>query len=207
CALWSWHGRRMGTWRVSGNGDPADCRPRIVLGNFTTRICVWLSARGACVLACISVLRMARSFRSRSVAGISCAFHPDEGAGIAGLVTAAGRDTWFLERFARCNKTPLGSLSLLHPVNEGVQPHVSWVPGHVSNFSRRTTALWRDAEGGNWDHLRFWRDLRWNTRGPSVAKIGPPPIDYLRCGVRDNSDPSLGFSAGFRASCNRRVCH
>ena len=37
---------------------------------------------------------------------------------------------------ADCTKTPLGSLSLRRFIDDGVQRHVSWDPGHVSNFSR-----------------------------------------------------------------------
>src|SRR5205807_8270625 len=91
-ALWNRHGRRMGTRRVAGNGNPADCRAWIVLGNSTTRLCVRLSAGGRCVLDRISILRMARTLRRGSAARISCALHPCTSARIAGLAATAARD-------------------------------------------------------------------------------------------------------------------
>ena len=61
-------------------------------GIFTTRLCVWLSARGRCVLDRVSVVGMARPLRSRSAACGSCVVHPCASAGIAGLAAAAARD-------------------------------------------------------------------------------------------------------------------
>src|SRR5581483_3559259 len=75
-ALRNRHGRRMGTWRVTGDGNPADCSTWVVLGNFTTRLCVWLSAGGRCVLDRVSILRVARPLRRGSAARISCVVHP-----------------------------------------------------------------------------------------------------------------------------------
>src|SRR5262249_7917097 len=90
-ALRNRHGRGMGSWRISGNGNVANCSTRIVLGNLTTRVRFRLSAGGHCVLDRVSILRVARSFHSRGVTRISCALHPDEGARVAGLAAAAAR--------------------------------------------------------------------------------------------------------------------
>src|SRR5439155_2573615 len=111
-ALRNRHGWRMGTRRVAGDGNPSDRSARIVLGNFAARLRVWLSAGGGCVLDCVSVLRLARSLRRRSIAGISCALYPDAFAGIAGVVASARQDARILERCASRAKTPLGTLSL-----------------------------------------------------------------------------------------------
>ncbi len=84
----------------------------------------------------ISILRMARTLRRGSAARISCAVHPCTSARIAGLAATAARDDSFLERSCDGTKTALGSLAVRHFVDDGVQRHVAWNPGHVSNFSR-----------------------------------------------------------------------
>src|SRR5262249_9131348 len=176
------------------------------LGNFTTRLCVWLSAGGRCLLDRLSILRLARPVRGRSAARISRAVHSGAGARVAGLAAAAAREKQFLERSVDCTETPLGSLSLRHFVDDGVQRHVSWDPGHVSNFSWRAAPLWRYGEGRDRNHLCFWSDLRRNTDGSFIAKMGPPPLDYFDCRIRNNPYSLLGFFAGLCASCHRRIC-
>src|SRR6266853_1328829 len=129
------------------------------------------------------------------------------GIGIAGLVAPAACDGGFLERRVDCYKTPLGAFSLRYFANDSVQRDVAWDAGHVSNFSRRTTSLRRHTKGGDRDHLRFRRHLRWNGRRSSLAKMGTPSFDYFDCCGWNPPDSGVGFFTQFHASCDRRIRH
>src|SRR5206468_9859929 len=147
-------------------------------------------AGGNCLLDLVSLVRLARSVCRRSAPGLSCVVHPDPRSGIAGVAAPTAHDLGFLERGAARGQTALGTFSLCHFANDGVQRDVAWDAGHVSNFSRRTTPLRGNAKGGDRDHLRFRRNLRWNGGRPPLAKVGPSSLDYfVRC-VWDRADSS-----------------
>src|SRR6266581_5787000 len=124
----------MGTGRVAGDGNFADRSARIVFRDFATGIRVRLPAGGDCVLAGVSVLRLARPLRRGRAPGVSCAVHPGARAGIASLVAPAVRDSGFLDAAADRPQTPLGAFSLCHFANGSVQRDVAWNAGYVSNL-------------------------------------------------------------------------
>src|SRR5437763_773680 len=126
---------------------------------------------------------------------------------ITGMAASALRAKRLLEKCADRPATALGPLSLRDSLDDGVQRHVTWDPGHVSNVPRRTTPLRGDAKGGDRDHLRFWRDLRRNDCRSSLAKMGPASRDHFRSGVRHPSDSRLGLFAEFLPVGDWRICH
>src|SRR5437867_6444857 len=194
----------MGPGRISGDGSVAHRRAPVVLGNFTTRLRVWLSLGGGRLLGSISALRLTRTLRGRSVSGVPCDFYSGARAGIAGLVAPTQHGDGFLQQPANRPPTTLGSFPLRDSVDDSVQRHVARDPGHVSNFPGRTTALRGDAKGGDRDHLRLWRNLRRHGYRLSLAKMGPASLDYLDRSVRDPPDSRLGFFAELFLTCDWR---
>src|SRR5205814_1699604 len=111
CALRNWHGRRMGTWRIPGDGNLADRSARVVLGDPTAGLRFWLSVGGSRLLGGVSVLRLARTVCGGYAAGVPCHFYSRAGAGIAGMAAPAHRGDCFLEKCADRPATALGPLS------------------------------------------------------------------------------------------------
>src|SRR5437660_898468 len=127
-ALWRGNGRRMGTGCIPGDGNFADRRARVVLGNFAARLCVRLSAGGARLWNCVSVFRMARIVRRRCVAGIFGHLHSRACAGIT-RVAEAKIDRELLVEPRRSCEAALVAFSLRDLVDDGVQRDVAWNAG------------------------------------------------------------------------------
>src|SRR5947199_315749 len=119
-----------------------------------------------------SIFRMARIVRRRCVADIFGHLHSRAGAGIA-RVAEAKIDRELLVEPRRSREAALAAFSLRDLVDDGVQRHVAWNAGHVSNVSRRTTWLRRRTKIDNRRDLRGGCDLRRNGCRSSLAKMGP----------------------------------
>src|SRR5436305_14696493 len=89
CFVRDRHGWRMGTRRLTGDGNIADSSARLVLWDSAAGVRVWLFAGRGCLLDRVSVLRMARSLRRGGDASGPCSVHSGARAGITRLLTAA----------------------------------------------------------------------------------------------------------------------
>src|SRR5207247_8722544 len=106
--------------------------------------------------------------------------HSRQGSRIAG-VAAAKTDDELLGKPGRHPEAALAVVHLRHSANDGFQRHVARHPGHVSDFSGRTTRPQREGKIDYWNYLRSWRDLRGNPGGSSFAKVWPSSLDHSHC--------------------------
>src|SRR5689334_4158221 len=83
----------MGSRSLARDGSSARESARVGLGNSTTRLRLWVSARGSDLLAGLSAFRMARALCCRGAAGTIGDLHSAARAGVGGLgkATAAER--------------------------------------------------------------------------------------------------------------------
>src|SRR5438105_6532304 len=136
----------MGARRVARNGIVADASPRTLLGNFTTRLRVWLSARRAGLLDRLSALRLARIVYRRRVARFSGDLHSGARSGIAGLATRPR--SWRAPSMEDVDLRPATRrlVHLCRAPHGRVQLHVARDPGPLSDLSRKTARLRRERE-------------------------------------------------------------
>src|SRR5439155_5028153 len=105
--------------RIARDGKFTHRSARIVFRNSSTGLRVRLPAGRGCLLAGVSVLRLARIVRGWSAAGFSGDFHPRARAGITCLV-APPQPRRFLEQSMDHSEKPLGALSLCDFVDDRV---------------------------------------------------------------------------------------
>ena len=205
-ALRNRHGRRVGAGRIVGDGKFAHRSARIVFRNSATGLRVRLPVGRGCLLAGVSVLRLARLVRGWSAAGFSGDFHPRARAGIACLATPP-QPRRFLGQSMDHSEKPLGALSLCDLVDDRVQRHVSRDARHVSNFSGRTARSRSDAKGEHRNHIQCRRDLWRHDHRSFLAEVWSASLHHSCCGPWDSPHSSLGFSAESLSSRNRRIRH
>src|SRR6516164_2276259 len=77
----------MGTGRVAGDGNFADRSARVVFGNFTAGIHVWIPVRRGGLRDCLPGIWVARLVCRWRTAGAVGHLHSRQSSGVTGLVT------------------------------------------------------------------------------------------------------------------------
>src|SRR6202040_707849 len=81
------NGWGMGPWCIARDGIVANACARFVLGNFATRLRLWVSPGGAGLLDCLSNFRVARLVCRGRIAGATRYLYSRARAGVASLGT------------------------------------------------------------------------------------------------------------------------